>query len=152
MLWCGCEIPVRCWKRCVWVGGWSPGPPRPQVPDLLCRFYSAPGSSSLSSIYSAIVFSSLSSPHGPTTMLHMGQQSHLLPPTVPLKAVHTLLLRALSPSSCLPLSVWLRGFQALSLSRPLCQALFPHEPGLLSPPCVRVPTVLVLWVISLGAL
>ena len=36
MLWCGCEIPVRCWKRCVWVGGWSPGPPGPQVPDLLC--------------------------------------------------------------------------------------------------------------------
>ena len=59
-------------------------------------------------------------------MLHMGQQSHLLPPTVPLKAVHTLLLRALSPSSCLPLSVWLRGFQALS---PCARVSFPPIQG-----------------------
>ena len=129
MLWCGCEIPVRCWKRCVWVVG---GPLLLLVPNSqiysapISRFYSAPGSSSLTSIYSAIVFSSLSSPHGPTTMLHMVQQSHLLPPTVPLKAVHTLLLRALSPSSCLPLSVWLRGFQALS---PCARVSFPPIQG-----------------------
>ena len=127
MLWCGCEIPVRCWKRCVWVGGWSPGPPGPHVPDLLCPHLQVLLCTRLP-LLNLLCYSLLLSlfPTWATTMLHMVQQSHLLPPTVPLKAVHTLLLRALSPSSCLPLSVWLRGFQALS---PCARVSFPPIQG-----------------------
>ena len=61
MLWCGCEIAVRCWKRCLGLAGWSRSSssstpplirPRPQLPSdpLLLSV-----SSSLSSKYSTMV-------------------------------------------------------------------------------------------------
>ena len=64
-------------------------------------------------------------PHGPTSMLLCSTWSNSS--ICCHQQFHTLLQLALS--SCLPLGVWLRGFQALSLSRPPSQALFPPSQG-----------------------
>ena len=114
MLWCGCEIPVRCWKRCLCLGG--------PVPNL----YSATHLQVPFLLFLNLLCHSLP-PHGPTTMLLCSTWSNSS--ICCHQQFHTLLQLALS--SCLPLGVWLRGFQALSLSRPPSQALFPPEPGLL---------------------
>ena len=161
MLWCGCEIPVRCWKRCLCLGGPSIVPNSHVYSALIStrfRFYPAPAvSSSLSSIHSAMVSPSSLPTRGSNyaSLLHMVQQFHLLVPPTVAHFVTALLLStsSSSSSSCLPLGVWLRGFQALSLSPlPLRHPLFPPEPGLLYPPCVRLPTVLGPGAVDLGAL
>ena len=124
MLWCGCEIPVRCWKRCVWVGGWSPGPPGPQLPDLLCRFYSAPGSSSLNLLCYSLLLSLFPTwannhaPHGPTVPSATNNSSTQ-------SCAHFVTARTLplllSPTECLA-----AGIPGIV---PLRQGLFPPDPG-----------------------
>ena len=64
-------------------------------------------------------------PHGPTTMLLCSTWSNSS------ICCHQQFLfhLALSSSSCLPLGVWLRGFQALSLSRSRARLSFPPSQG-----------------------
>ena len=110
--------------------GWSLH--SPQLPCLLC--------SHLHQVLFLLFFPLLHtlcyslSPSIPTRgsnyapLLHMVQQFHLLvPPTVAHFVTALLLSTSCSSSSfCLPLGVWLRGFQALSLSPlPLRHPLFP---------------------------
>ena len=111
--------------------GWVGGPllllvPKSQIYSApISRFYSAPGSSSLSSIYSAIVFSSLfptwannHAPHGPTVPSATNNSSTQ-------SCAHFVTARTLplllSPTECLA-----AGIPGIV---PLRQGLFPPNPG-----------------------
>lgn len=113
--------------------GWSP--PRPHLPSLLQVPFL---------LFLNLLCNSLP-PHGPTTMLLCSTWSNSS------ICCHQQFLfhLALSSSSCLPLGVWLRGFQALSLS-PCARLSFPLSQGSSASLChPRVPTVLGPWVMSL---
>ena len=105
------------------LGGWVvPWSSWSQVPDLLCRFYSAPGSSSLNLLCYSLLLSLFPTwannhaPHGPTVPSATNNSStqscaHFV-------TARTLLL---SPTECLA-----AGIPGIV---PLRQGLFPPDPG-----------------------